>query len=386
MISAPDVKPTRSKHRTDRIATQIIPSVTRCNLTVGQVTREFRKLVDSGTAIRVAGTAKSNPERLFALGYLPKHRIDLFSTRFYLTNVRQNPELRFLVAYVVQTNPQSGRVEIFPRIFYKDLSLVWRSASHFSRGDGLWIGKGATHTTYEDGHEIETSLESTTDLPIEMQSAMEDLLRWIRRPVQDERIIGMVLRESPDGRVRPYDDFLRPRRAAAARPGGRINDGRSVARFTRPGDPTSLRITPGYEPDFRSGVIESSRSKSRLYHGKLRRFRILSSNQKIQYGFIAGPKHVWIIPPQATTTELSSYGVRTIEPIADDDLFIPGYEYHYIDPSDDDDGEPDEYSQIPHGFAGGVCPQDESKADASPWLDQIPVIRQFRRQVLGQTA
>ena len=43
---------------------------------------------------------------------------------------------------------------------------------------------------------------------------------------------------------------------------------------------------------------------SKLYGGRLRRFRILSSNQRIQYLFIAGPRVVWIIPPQATTTEI----------------------------------------------------------------------------------
>ncbi len=331
---------------------------------------------------RIAGRAKSDPQSLFRLGYTPKHKIELFNTRFYLANVRQIPELRFLVGYVVQENRSHGRTEIFPRIFYKDLSLVWRSASHFSNGDGLWIGKGATFVTIEDGHEIETSIESTTDLPIEMQTALETLLQWSRRPVRDSRIIGLVLREAPEGRVRPYADFTQPRERAMEVPANRINGGRSVARFTRPGDPTSLRITAGYEPDFAGGIIETVVTHSRLYHGKLRRFRILSINRKIQYGFIAGPKHVWIIPPQATTTELSSYGVRTTDVIADDDLFIPGYEYHYVDEPDEDGDDPSPYSQIPEGFAGHICEHDDQKADASPWLEQIPVIQQFRRQVL----
>jgi len=346
------------------------------------VSREFRGLINDGAALRIAGRGKQNPKRLFTLGYTPKHKIELFDTQFYLTNVRQNPELRFLVGYVVQKNQSTGRTEIFPRIFYKDLSLVWRSASHFSNGDGLWIGKGDTYVTFQDGYEIVTSRESTTDLPIEMQSAMEELLRWTRRPRGDGKIIPLVVREAPAGRVQPYADFTRPRRRAAETGGNLINGGRSIARFRRRNDPTSLRFAGGYEPDFERGVLETSHSKSRLYHGQLQRFRILSTNRKIQYGFIAGPKHVWIIPPQATTTELSSFGVRTIDVIADDDLFIPGYEYHYVDQSDEDGGEPTIYSQIPEGFAGDICHQDDSKADASPWLDQIPVIQQFRRTVL----
>jgi hypothetical protein len=376
--------PNRSTRPSTRIPVEIVPSVGRCELDGGKVTREFRDLIDNGAKLRIAGSAKSNPMRLFTLGYTPKHKIELFDTQFYLTNVRQNPELRFLVAYVVQKNRSTRRTEIFPRIFYKDLSLVWRSASHFSNGDGLWIGKGATYGVIEDGYEIQTSKESTTDLPIEMQSALEDLLRWTRRPPADDRIIGLVLREAPEGRVQPYADFTRPRDQAATNRANLINGGRNIARFTRRNDPTSLRITRGFEPDFAAGVLETSRSKSRVFHCLLKRFRILSTNRKIQYGFIAGPRHVWIIPPQATTTELSSFGVRTIDVIADDDLFIPGYEYHYVDEPELEEEEPDSYSQIPEGFAGCICEHDDQKADASPWLDQIPVIREFRRKVLKQ--
>ncbi len=116
-----------------------------------------------------------------------------------------------------------------------------------------------------------------------------------------------------------------------------------------------------------------------MYGGKLQRFRILSRNRKVQYLFIAGPKHVWIIPPQATTTELSTYGVRTIDVVADEDLFVPGYEYHYFDETAD---ESEHFSQIPEGFAGELSEHDNDRADASAWLDPIPVIREFRRKVL----
>ena len=64
---------------------------------------------------------------------------------------------------------------------------------------------------------------------------------------------------------------------------------------------------------------------------------------------MAGPHQVWIIPPQATTRQLSSFGLRTVDVIADDDLFVPGYEYHYLDVTVDP---PEFYSQIPKGFAG----------------------------------
>ena len=95
---------------------------------------------------------------------------------------------------------------------------------------------------------------------------------------------------------------------------------------------------------------------------------------------MAAPRHVWIIPPQALTTELSSFGVRTIDVRADDDLFVPGYEYHFVD---DDQDPPVLYSQIPEGWAGPASELDDARADAAPWLDQLPVIQAFRKQVLG---
>ena len=141
----------------------------------------------------------------------------------------------------------------------------------------------------------------------------------------------------------------------------------------------ALRFTAGFEPDLRKGILEVSSSTSRLYGGRLRRYRILSKNREVQYLFMAGSKHVWIIPAQATTTELSSYGVRTIDVDADEDLFIPGFEYQ------EGYGPQDVRSvlhQIPEGFAGAANELDPSRADASRWLDRLPVIREFRRLVL----
>ena len=84
-----------------------------------------------------------------------------------------------------------------------------------------------------------------------------------------------------------------------------------------------------------------------------------------------------MLPPQATTVELSSYGVRTIDVQADDDMFIPGWEYHHYEETKNG---VELYSQIPPGFAGEVCPLDDAKADAGPWLDKIPIIKPFRKQ------
>ena len=366
------------------IPREIVPSVERVSASPARIAREFRALVDEGARLDVVGRARRDPMSLLRAGYTPKHRIDLFGTRFYLSNVRQNPELRFYVAYVVPPVAKGRRVKVHARIFYKDLSLIWRSASHMSYDhDGsLWIGKGDVRRKVLDRHtEYVESIESTTDLPFEMQHALESCMQGLRRVPGDGKILEQVLRRAPADRIEPYDDFVAPRRRAASNPRNRIHGGRSIATFVRPGDPSSLEFVSGYEPDFARGILERTTSQSKLYGGRLRRFRILSRNREVQYLFLAGRWQVRIVPPQATTTELSTYGVRTIDVVAADDVFLAGWEYHYFDPDLDPPGW---YSQIPEGFVGRPCPVDPHKADASPWLDRLPVVREFRRKVLAR--
>lgn len=360
-----------------KIPSLVIPSVAPDPRSASAITREFHRLLDGDHRLKPAGRAKRRPRELLRRGYTPRYRVDLFDTTFYLSNIRQNPDIRFFVAYVVQPHTK----DVFPRLFYKDVSLIWRSATHFIRSDDEnWIGKGDCRITDLGRDEYVESAEETTDLPLEMQSALEELARRPRRVPRDEVALELVLRRGPNDRIEPYRDFSEPRRRAMADPANRINGLRPIARFTRKDDPTSLVFVPGYEPDFASAMPEDE-SKSRMYGGILRRFRVLSANREIQYLFFAGPQQVWIIPPQATTTELSSYGVRTVDVICDENLCIPGYEYHFLDDLEDP---PVFVSQIPEGFAGPLSEHDQSRADASPWLDRLPVVQDFRRKVLGR--
>ena len=48
---------------------------------------------------------------------------------------------------------------------------------------------------------------------------------------------------------------------------------------------------------------------------------------------------------------------------------------------DDSEDPPVLFSQIPEGFAGPKSPHDPSRADASAWLERLPVIREFRRRL-----
>jgi len=350
----------------------------------GEVRREFDTLLASGARLRPAGLARKDPSRLARGRYAPTSVIQLFDTRFYLSDYFQTPQLRFFVAYVVQPGPDGKVRAVYPRIIYKDGSLIWRTASHMvSSDDDFWVGKGDIRSWIVGDEEHYESVESTTDIPFEMQTALEVVARRTIKVRNEKAALDLVLRNAPPNRVRAYPDFTAPREQAAANPRNLIHGGRSIARFRKRAgrkDPTTLEFVKGFEPDFRSGILEKAESTSVLYGGRLERYRILSTNRRIQYLFFSGPLQVWIIPPQATTTVLSSFGVRTVDVVVDDDMCCPGYEYHFLDDTVDP---PEFYSQIPAGHAGPVGPHDKSRADASPWLDKMPVIREFRRKVLG---
>lgn len=359
------------------IPREVVPSVALDETPPARVAREFRALLAEGVKLVPSGSAKSRPLSLLER-YGPRYRLALFDATYWLSTMRQNEDIRFYVGYV-----RLGRTgRIYPRIFYKDVSLTWRSASHFARSEGEnWIGKGDVTVVRRDGELYEESNEGTTDLPLEIQTALEDLCQASKPVPKDNVAVERVLRRGPDSRVAPYRDFAGPRERAAADRRNLVHGGRPVARFERSGDPRSLRFVRGFEPDFRRGIVEEGSSKSRLYGGALRRFRIVSTNREAQYLFIAGPRVVWIASCQATTTELMSFGVRTVDVVVDDDLLIPGYEYHFMDDSEDP---PELVSQVPEGYAGAVSEVDASRVDTSAWLDRLPVIRRFRSQVLGR--
>ena len=370
--------------RVKAVALQPIQSRELCAESPARVARAFQALLAAGMPLRVAGAARKHSDRLLTSGYAPRFRFELFGTQYFISTIRQNPELRFCIAYVVQPRRRGRGLEAFARVFYKDLSLVWRAASHVAYDwDGsIWIGKGAVREIQTKGVVMLESIESTTDLPLEIQTAVEDCSRRTKRTRADAKILAQVLRQGPPSRVEPFAEFTAPRAQAFADRKRRIHDGHSIARFRRRGDPSSLEFAKGFEPDFARGIVEVNQTKSHLYHGELRRFRILSKNRQIQYLFIAGPEQVWIIPPQALSTELSSFGLRTIDVIADEDLFIPGYEYHHVDQEQEP---PALYSQIPKGYAGRACVDDPNKADASPWLEALAIVQRFRREVLGRS-
>jgi hypothetical protein len=367
-------KRTRRERRQGEPETALVVGVAPQPLTPAQVARRFRGLLEAGARLEPAGSARRRPRVLLGPRYLPRYEVRLFGASYFLADFRFDDSVGFFVGYVVLGHRGGERVQsIWPRLFYKDSSLLWRVASHFVRRDGdVWIGKGEVrveqHGDWVDRH----SAEETTNLPYELGFALDELSRRAKRR-RDDAALALVVRQAPAGRLEPYADFSAPRRRAAAR--HLEHGGRSVAHFVRKRDPTSLRFARGYEPDFRRGIVERGTSASAFFGGRVEKLRVLSSNGRVQYLFLVSSTHVWIGPPQLLSTELSSYGVRTHDVRADEDAFVPGFEYH-----------DDTSSQIPAGFAGAPHPEHPDRADASAWLDALPVIRAFRTEVLGRRA
>jgi len=191
------------------LATEIVTGVAPAERTPRQVEREFRDLLAGGCRLRPAGDARRDPASLLALGYAPKHEVRLFDATYYLTDFRYDHDINFFVAYV----RLPGDSSIYPRIFYKDISLVWRTATHVVRtAEENWIGKGELKWCREAGGWCLYSAEETTNLPLEIQSALDTASRRVKRPPRDLRAVELVLRRAPAHRVAPYEDFVGPRR------------------------------------------------------------------------------------------------------------------------------------------------------------------------------
>src|SRR5262245_49119659 len=266
------------------IPRRVVASSALARSTPRRVEREFRERLARGAMLVCDGSLRARPTRLLSLGYVPRFRVELFETTYYLSAPRQNEDLRFTVGYVAMPPRARARARIHARLFYKDVSLIWRAATHFARSHREnWIGKGDVRVIRDGGYDVEVSHESTTDLPLEVQDAFELHNRAAKLVRYDPDAVPRVLRRGPDHRIRAFGSFTEPRRRARANPRNLVNGGRPIARFERAGDPESLRFAAGFEPDFARGVLEHSAMHSSLYGGPVRRFRILSRNRSVQF-------------------------------------------------------------------------------------------------------
>ncbi len=341
------------------------------------ISSELRARIAAGATLRPAGEAAADPEALLRAPYGVRARLELFGAEIYLSSYRFDDHLNFFVAFVGLRGARGRAAKAFyPRIFYKDSSLIWRVATHFVReGNEDWIGKGDVRWVPIDGEEYLCSAEETANLPYEMQNALDQISRTGPKAKRDDDAVPLVLRRGRGNRIRPFADFAGPRARAAEK--FAIHGHRPIGRFKRKNDPTSLVFARGFEPDFDGGPIDVVRSRSRLYGGDVAKHRFLSNNGQVQFQFIAAHTYAWMNPPQALTTELSTFGVRTLDANLPEEAFVPGIEYHYLDTTEDP---PQLHTQIPQGFAGPNIELDPLRADASGWTHLLPAVAEFRRR------
>jgi hypothetical protein len=344
-----------------------------------EVRRRFRALLEGGTRLAPVGQAADDPEVLLEELTLPRCALELFGHLVFLSGSLLDPHLGFMVAYMGRKVGSHGAVRtLVPRIVYKDISLVWRAATHVIHcAEEDWVGKGALRWRDDGDDLVASSAEETTDLPYEVQGAL-DTASWATKPKRDDSAALLVLRNAPAGRIAPYADFTRARDRDQALV--QINRGRPIARFRRNNEPESLQFVRGYGPDLARGVLASTLAASNLYGGRVKKTRVLSVNRLIQYQFVSSPTHVWINPPQSLTTSLTPYGTRTLDVLAPEALFVPGYEYHFMDESTEP---PSLHSQIPAGFAGAPSTEDPMRADAAAWIERLPPVVEYRRRGLA---
>ncbi|HPF13436.1 MAG: hypothetical protein H6830_07695 [Planctomycetes bacterium] len=358
--------------------TALVHDLQLADLTTRQVSSQLRQCLAQGAKLQPAGVGREDPDELLRR-YPVGSAVQLFGAHFWLGDMRHDDFLNFLVAYVGLEDARGRIRSIHPRLFYKDSSLMWRVASHFvSNEDEHWIGKGDVRWETRPDGEYLSSAEETTNLPFELQGALDHASRK-KKSRRDPEAVHWILREGSKDRTQPFADFVRPRAKAAER--FQIYGGKPVVSFRKKGQPATMTYAKGFEPDFAKGILEVLEGGSRLYGGALKKYRILSKNRQIQYQFVASPTHVFVNHPQTLTTELTTYGTRTLDVMADDDAFVPGFEYHFMDEATDP---PTLHSQIPEGYVGVVGDPDPERADASPWLEALPIVQQFRRQVLRQ--
>ena len=197
--------------------------------------------------------------------YPPRYEVSLFDAKLFLSSFRHDEAIDFFVVYVGLRDVRGNVRRYDARVVYKDVSLVWRAASHVSFQDGeAWIGKGDVKWERRADGEYEVSAEETTNLPYELQGALDELTRRGRKQA-DGAAVPLILREGPPNRVRAYADFTAPRERARA--SFRIHAGRPVARFTRRNDPW----LPALRQRLRARFSARSARSQRLRQPRLRR-------------------------------------------------------------------------------------------------------------------
>ncbi|MCX5701739.1 MAG: methyltransferase domain-containing protein, partial [Candidatus Omnitrophica bacterium] len=323
-----------------------------------EIGSEFSNLIPR-VSIQVDGRKVTSGADLLQNGFVPQYKISLNGMDYYLSKpyTSQRNGRPYFIGFLHRINPETGVEEIFARTIYKSNSQnIWRIAS--SEGPGGWIGKGL-----ED--------EMTTNAPLEIQSSLEKLCLDNGK---------LEIKEGFYDDLEKRADFKSPEEFnhTILLHGEELNGGISIGSFAETGNPESYRFQNGFEPDFNNGVIEEFNTYSPIY-GDVESYRMLSNNKQVQFVFnVDRENRVWIGAVQSVTPRFTRFGVRAdridigamemenIEGVNRPvDILMPASEYD---------------TQIPKGYIGNH--KADRYYDASPFIDKIPVIKEFRQKVL----
>ncbi len=335
---------------------------------------EFEQLVKR-VPVQISGDITY--EELMNAGFQPHYKIVVNGVAYYVSEPYTPSHGRAsFVYYFYRKNPKTGEEEIFTRSVYRSNSQnVLRVASH-RRPERRWIGKGLG--------------QATTTLPLELQSTFEKIYQTAlsKGKLEKKEAFYEILR-AKDSHM-PADSFMKSmiayERGEEAEQKdekepeeqiliGKFNEhDRDQIEFIKGemifprGIPETFGFTPGFEPDFENGVVETFETDNPVYGGKVTSYRIISKNKEAQYLFNVDMKgRVWIGDVQGTHSEITRFGVRKNTIYIPSDFLTPANEYE---------------SEIPEGYKGEW--QHSDYWDASAYIDKLPVVQEFRDKVLNK--
>jgi len=117
------------------------------------------------------------------------------------------------------------------------------------------------------------------------------LITPIDAPKENPTTMSQVTRFGAGKRPEAYPEFTAPRKIARMEERNLINWNKPVVTFGRKGNPKSQKVVRGYEPDYKTGIIEISVDRGPLiahYGGKVTKYRIVSKNRKIHDTLVLG--------------------------------------------------------------------------------------------------
>ncbi len=319
----------------------------------------FDRLVERGTPIQIYGQTSFRALERDGLG--PKHQVKFGADTYYFSHPFIDAGGRTVfVMYLHHVDSTTGRPVIFVNAVYRSNSQnVWRAAS--SSPDGRYIGKGLGETSQM--------------LPVELQGHLERMVSHQQVGGGLHEIPGRFYHVLGEDERTPLVTLLNVRqlpntpKVIVAREDTSRHMDPHVANH-------HFIFTPGYEPNFHHGVVHNFTTENPIY-GMVSSYVVRSTNGALQYLFnVDRAGRVWIGGVQTTSVALNRQGVRVDRVTVPDALLTPAFEY---------------LRQMPRGYEVGplhmkerMHPTDSHYADATPFLNQLGVIQDFRRYVLGE--